>query len=618
MHKIFEFLGILSLLFSLVCCSGNGTDDIIDPPIPPVVEKITTHPRLLLTQGEEQKITALLQRSPELMPVHQYIIADADEYLTKATLERVLVGKRLLATSNEALKRIYFLSYAYRMTGDEKYLVRAEQELVAICDFQDWNPIHFLDVAEMTMAVAIGYDWLFEKLSETVRTKVRKAIVEKALNAAKSDKYDSFYTATNNWNQVCNAGLVMGALAIYDEEPVLAKVMIDKSVKSLPLGMQSYGQDGAYPEGFSYWGYGTGFQVTMMAALESALGTDYKLSENKAFMRSPYFMLMMTAPSGLCYNYGDAGSKPTFQHAMYWFAAKLNDASLLFHDQKYLSNIGAYTGSANDRLLPNVLIFSKDATVKAAETPKMNFWLSNGNKPLFIYRSGWNDNKDAYLGVVGGAANVSHGHMDAGSFVYEKNGIRWAAELGLQSYYTLESKGVDLWNSNQDGQRWAVFRLGNTGHSTLIINGERHLVNGASKIVNTFQTAESKGAELDLSPAFANSVSKVLRKVSLDSNNDLHVSDKITTKEISAKITWLMVAPETAKILNASQIELSKDGKKMLLAVEAPATVTMKIWDNKPVNTYDQDNPGTLRVGFETSIPANSEAELIITLKDQK
>ena len=598
----------------MVGCSGNGTDDIIDPPIPPIIEKITAHPRLLLTQGEEQKITDLLQRSPEMMPVHQFILAEADEYLTKATLEHVLVGKRLLATSNEALKRIYFLSYAYRMTGNEKYLARAAQELVAVSDFQDWNPTHFLDVAEMTMAVAIGYDWLYDKLSESTRTKVRKAIVEKALSAAKNDKYDSFYTAINNWNQVCNAGMVMGALAIYDEEPVLAKAMIDKSVKSVPLAMQSYGPDGAYPEGFSYWGYGTGFQVTMMAALESALGTDYKLSENKSFMRSPYYMLMMTAPTGLCYNFGDAGSKPAFQPAMYWFAAKLNDASTLFHEQKYLLNLAS---SIDSRLLPNVLIFSKDVLVKTIEVPEMNFWLSGGNKPLFIYRSGWNDKNDAYLGVVGGAANISHGHMDAGSFVYEKNGVRWAVELGLQSYYTLESKGVDLWNSNQDGQRWEVFRLGNTGHSTLIINGERHLVNGVSKITNTFQTAECKGAELDLSPIFANSVSKVVRKVSLDANNDLHVSDKIKTREISAKIMWLMVTPEGAKIVGDNQIELTKDGKKMLLTVEAPAIVTMKIWSNKPVNTYDQDNTGTIRVGFETTIQANTDAELLVSVCSQ-
>jgi hypothetical protein len=40
----------------------------------------------------------------------------------------------------------------------------------------------------------------------------------------------------------------------------------------------------------------------------------------------------------------------------------------------------------------------------------------------------------------------------------------------------------------------------------------------------------------------------------------------------------------------------------------------MKIWSNEPVNTYDQDNPGTLRVGFETTILPNSEAELVIKL----
>jgi len=327
-------------------------------------------------------------------------------------------------------------------------------------------------------------------------------------------------------------------------------------------------------------------------------------------------MLMMTAPTGLCYNYGDSGSKPVFQTAMYWFAGKINDPSILFHEQKYLLNLTSSSGLGE--LLPNVLIFSKDLEVKATEVPKTNFWVSGGKKPLFIYRSGWNDKNDAYLGVVGGAANISHGHMDAGAFVYEKNGVRWAVELGLQSYYTLESVGVDLWNSNQNGQRWDVFRLGNTGHSTLVINGERHLVNGAPKIIDSFQSDTCKGAELDLSSIFATTVRKVIRKVTLDSKNDLHVSDKITTKEISAKIWWIMVAPEEAEIVSANQIELTKSGKKMLLTVESPATVTMKIWDNEPVHSYDQNNPGTLRVGFETTLPANTtDAELSITVCSQ-
>ena len=578
------------------------------------IENIIPHPRLLLKQGEEKKIKALIQNNPGMLLVHQAIINDADEILTKSPSERVLKGKRLLAVSNEAFKRIHFLSYAYRMTSDVKYANRAEKELVAVCEFQDWNPSHFLDVAGMTMAVAIGYDWLFDTLSETTREKVRKAIIDKAFTAANNEKNAWFYTATSNWNQVCNAGLVFGALAIYDEEPEISKAIIEKSVQSIPLAMQSYGPDGAYPEGYSYWGYGTGFQVTMMAALESALGTDYKLSQDKGFMHSPYYMLMMLAPSGLCYNFGDSGSKPPFQPAMFWFSAKLNDASILFHEQKRLAKMAK---GDNGGMLPNVLIFSKDVKFETTKVPNINFYSSQGAKPIFIYRSGWNDKNDAYLGVVGGRANASHGHMDAGSFVYEKNGVRWALELGLQSYITLESKGVDLWNNKQEGQRWDIFRLGNTGHSTLTINGEKHLVAGEATMINTFQTTDIKGAELDLSPIFANSVQQVIRKVYLDGKNDLHVNDKIKTKEISANVIWQMVAPKEAKIVGDHQIELTKDGQKMILTAESPASVTMKIWSNEPVNTYDQDNPGTLRVGFETTILPNSEAELVIKLAIQ-
>jgi hypothetical protein len=37
--------------------------------------------------------------------------------------------------------------------------------MLAAAAFSDWNPSHFLDVAEMTAALAIGYDWLYEEVS---------------------------------------------------------------------------------------------------------------------------------------------------------------------------------------------------------------------------------------------------------------------------------------------------------------------------------------------------------------------------------------------------------------------------------------------------------------------
>ena len=37
----------------------------------------------------------------------------------------------------------------------------------------------------------------------------------------------------------------------------------------------------------------------------------------------------------------------------------------------------------------------------------------------------------------------------------------WGIDLGMQNYLSLESRGVNLWDQFQEGQRWEVFRLGN-------------------------------------------------------------------------------------------------------------------------------------------------------------
>ena len=276
------------------CCHGQKNE-------------IGGHPRILLKSNEEQAIQRLISKDIKMKSIHEHILHCADGIFQVHSLwsERKS-GKRLLAVSREALKRIYYLSYAYRMTENVKYAERAEKELLSVCDFTDWNPSHYLDVGEMTMAVAIGYDWLYDFLKDDTRKKIRSAIVEKAFDTAEAG---GFYNRVNNWNQVCNAGLVFGALAIYEDETEKAEHIIKKAVKTLPLSMDSYLPDGAYPEGYSYWGYGTGFEVTMLAAMESALGTDFGLSEHAGFMRSPYFMLYMTAPSGWCYNFCDSGKK---------------------------------------------------------------------------------------------------------------------------------------------------------------------------------------------------------------------------------------------------------------------------------------------------------------------
>jgi hypothetical protein len=111
--------------------------------------------------------------------MHEAILTECNNILNLPPVERIQIGRRLLDKSREALRRIFHLSYAWRMTGDQKYFDRCEKEMLAISKFNDWNPSHFLDVGEMTMAMAIGYDWLFPNLSAESKKIIRDAIVYK-------------------------------------------------------------------------------------------------------------------------------------------------------------------------------------------------------------------------------------------------------------------------------------------------------------------------------------------------------------------------------------------------------------------------------------------------------
>ena len=50
-------------------------------------------------------------------------------------------------------------------------------------------------------------------------------------------KYNSWLKAEHNWNQVCNAGMTYGAMAIYEDQPVLAKEIINRAISSIVLPM---------------------------------------------------------------------------------------------------------------------------------------------------------------------------------------------------------------------------------------------------------------------------------------------------------------------------------------------------------------------------------------------
>lgn len=596
------------MLMNSSSCSGKVTNSRevtnITSDLPP------SHPRILLLSGEESMIRQTIVNDDDWYKVHVFIISESDKLLSKAPVERVLIGRRLLDKSREALRRIFFLSYSYRMTDNSKYLIRAEQELRAISSFSDWNPSHFLDVAEMTMAAGIGYDWLYRDLAAESRNIIKTAIVEKGLKPSLQSSYNSWLRNSNNWNQVCNAGMTFGALAVYDDEKDLATQVIERAVTSIKLPENDYNPDGAYPEGYGYWGYGTSFNVMFISAMTKAFGSKYDLSGGNGFMKTPGYLENMIGPSGLPFNYTDCGTGAAMDPAMFWFANSLNDPSVLW-SEKYLLT---HKSLPNDRLLPAVLIWGAGLPLNKITEPAKNIWVGQGKNPVALMRTSWSDPNAIFVGLKTGSPSVNHAHMDVGSFVMDANGERWAMDFGMQDYNSLESAGVDLWNMSQTSERWSVFRYNNMAHNTLTVNNQYQKVSGKASVISYSGQASMMNAETDLSALYSGLLSSSIRGVAIVDGKYVAVRDELRNLSAETVVRWNLVTSATVTITGSNSAELVKNGKKLVLKVLEPATVTMKTWNTDPPHSYDAANPGTIMVGFEATIPAGSSTVLNVIL----
>jgi hypothetical protein len=580
----------------------------------PEKEAIPPHPRLLLKAGEEQALKNNIAADPTWAAVHQAIINEANKMAGLPELKREQIGRRLLSVSREAIRRIFYLSYAYRMTGQEEYVRKAEREMLAIAAFSDWNPSHFLDVAEMTMAMSIGYDWLYAKLPLATQQRVAFAIFTKGIDPSMNSKNAWYKTATHNWNQVCNAGIAFGAIALMDQMPELSNSIIDAALESIQLPMKDYEPDGAYPEGFGYWDYGTSFNVMFLSAIEKLYGTDFILDKNPSFLKTGEYRLNMAGPGYKSFNYSDNGLNGSLNAAMFWFASKTKNPSLLWTEKHYLSR----EIRAGDRILPAILLWGSQIRIGEVQAPKNVVWTGAGVTPVALMRTSWTQPGAIYVGFKGGTASSNHAHIDAGSFVMDADGVRWASDFGAQDYNSLESKGVDLWNRAQTSDRWRVFRYNNMAHNTLTVNNSLHAVEGFAPLLSSSEQSGFINAIVEMSPVFGNQLAAARRGIAILDGQYVAVKDEIKTLSGQETVVrWTMLTTATAKISGKNSFELRHEGKRLRLEVVEPAKVSLKTWSTVSPNDFDAANPGTSLIGFEVTLPPSTEASILVKLIPQ-
>lgn len=584
---------VLLYLFFLPSLSAQSTDSakgyniisaswirshITTNPVTP--SWIKTHlkkkePRLLLTSKRVQTLKQKIKGDNLIGTYYKYLHHYADEICTKPMVKEKLIGYRVPAIG-EVVQRIGTLAFVYRISHDSKYLDRLNKALTVASAFTKWDSIQFLGHATMSYGLAIGIDWAGEWLPDSTIQNARAAIKEQLQSALRSEQW--WEKAANNWNQVCHSGLSAGALVLADQYPKLAAEVIRRAVYDLPFELAEYSPDGAYPEGPSYWGYGTSFNLMAISFFQSALGTDFNLPKSPGFIKSATYRMEVVGPSGESFNYSDAsteGLNLSIRGDLAWFA-QFTGNSLYLNKKEFLALIhnAMKQNEAPPMFAPLQLIWLAEFNERKSETLP-TCWEGKGVNPIAVFRGEKNDPHHFYLGAKGGRGSLNHGNMDAGSFVFELNGVRWSIDPGTQNYHDLEKTGFQLWCKNQDCQRWTLLTKNDFGHSTLTVNNDLFDVNGFVPIID-FKKGVQPEVTFDISDLYFSNLKNVTRQFVKENDDSLLIEDKFETTASTKMITWQLMTTAKVEIVKDGAI-LHQDGKQLNLEVLSPSGVTISV-----------------------------------------
>jgi len=502
-------------------------------------------------------------------------------------------GFRLISVSRECMHRMYTLGIAWRLTGDEKYARKAQDDLLAVCALENWRPslaiiypkepkykritvdtprppFSFLDVSEMCHAVGVGYDWFYNYFSPETCETIKSGLIRHGLDEGviaytgrgnPSGKPAEWVSYEHNWNLVCNGGLIVGALAIAETDPEYAKIIIPGAVKSLPLALRTYGPDGAWPEGPSYWGFATRYAAYGLSALTSALGTDFGLTGIEGLSDTGLFPIYTSGPTGLYLNFADSGennrrrSMPT----LFWLARTFDNRFLADCEHDMIGHDGA--GAEH-------LMWYPDISLKPLE-PSLDK-LFRGPVEVAVFRSAWNDPDALFVGVKAGDNTFNHSQLDLGNFELDALGVRWARDLGADSYSLPGYFDFYYLTGKTGGRRWSYYRNSTFSHNVPLLNDTNQNELAKAKFLNYESGDSFSFVTVDLTEAYESMSVKTTRGVAVvNGRRSVLVQDEFDLKK-SSEVAWGMTTDAEISLRGNSAL-LEQDGKKLTARILSPA-----------------------------------------------
>lgn len=377
-------------------------------------------------------------------------------------------------------KAAHDLAFVYRITGDERYGLKALEFAEALCVLPEWTePYHQFPViytrvwpwgadddqvvfnfdlwaAATTQALACVYDWTYDIMPKPTRDRIRGALLEKGLLRVRGN-YDYYWWASSwrcNWCSVCNAGLGIAALALMTEDPSLVDVAAE-SYNRIGHMLDEIGDGGGWQEGASYWNYGVREAVMFAEPLKRLTGGEYNLfAHPKIADNTVNCPLFSYIPPNRTVNFEDSGN-----HIMgpSWLFNKLADETGSHEAAWYRSNLHGAGRDMLDIIWPRTTVSPSLPEHGSHLFPTMNWAVlrsdfTDPEKVLVACKAGYHD-------------DPHHGHLDCGQFIVYWRGEGFIAEMPRLGYDILYFQK----------ERWDNPQAQTAGHNVVIVNGREQL-----------------------------------------------------------------------------------------------------------------------------------------------
>ena len=386
------------------------------------------HPRIMGRKADFDRVRSEIKTDAYKSKWAKNFIKNADQIVENPkTPEYVLYdGERM---SSETGTRAITLAFAYQLTGDKKYPEAAYKEIMIVRDFPDWHPMHFLDTAGMSSGIAIAYDWCYDYWSDEQRENIKDALYRHGLKTGYDDLYGgatSKWTAwNNNWAAVCWGSLTMTAIALMDDYPEEASDVVSGGLKGIGYMMPMFAPDGAWAEGSSYWNFCTTYLTRYMASLESAFGTDWGYLNQRGVSGTMLYIYALEGPGG-AFNFHDAPASSRVDKAPNAYFSK-------YFGDKEIAQLRLYDlRNASSASIDDFLFL--DTTLEPKIPDNLPLDLSYGLTETGVMRSKWFESGATFLGYHSSPNSPVHRNFDSGTFIFDSMGVRWAEELGSDSY----------------------------------------------------------------------------------------------------------------------------------------------------------------------------------------